>query len=544
MSASPDLAVEETASVLIVGGSLVGLCTGLFLGKHGIPSLIVERHPGTSIHPRVASLTARTLEILRWAGAEASIREIEPEFSHNSRVSLAESLTGEEFDNLMEDFSAYFTDASPVEGSLIAQDVLETVLPTLASQAGADLCYRTELVNFAQDEDGVTATLRDLASGTDRRVRTKFLVAADGGRSGIRDQLGIGVHGTGTIGHFVSILFEATGLLDLFRKRDTVLCFLANDVIGVAAGFTAYPGSSVRPHRFRLDVSYDPEKETLADYPDERCISLVRAAIGIDDYPVDTKAKLTWEMVARIADRFEDGRVFLVGDAARAQPPSGALGGNTGIAEAHNLAWKLAAILKGHAGAGLLATYDPERRPVADYTVDQVQALMDQRETEGSAGITVDTLMINMGYRYGEGAAVCAEDGADLLPAAQDPHQWTGEPGTRAPHIVLGQDGQTISSLDLLGSGFVLLTGSAGQDWLAATEHVSQTLSVPLRGYQIGGAAGDVTDSDGRFHDAYGIAANGAVLVRPDGFIGWRSRSGAGDAQEELTGALTTLLFR
>ncbi|MBV9846962.1 MAG: FAD-dependent monooxygenase, partial [Kutzneria sp.] len=143
MSASrPERAVDETTPVLIVGGSLVGLCTSLFLGRHGIQSLIVERHPGASIHPRVASLTARTLEIFRSVAVEAAIRAVEPAFSLGSRVPLAESLVGEEFDNLMEDFSAYFTEASPAKGSLIAQDVLETVLPGLARQAGADLRYR------------------------------------------------------------------------------------------------------------------------------------------------------------------------------------------------------------------------------------------------------------------------------------------------------------------------------------------------------------------------------------------------------------------
>lgn len=540
-SSSPDPAVDETTPVLIVGGSLVGLTMSLFLGKHGIRPLVVERHPGTSIHPRVASLTARTMEIFRSVGAEPVIRQVEPRFSTASRVPLAESLVGEEFDNLMEDMSAYFTEASPVDGSLIAQDVLETVLPDLATQFGASLRYRTELVDFWQDPDGVTATVRDLATGTDRRVRAEYLIAADGGRSGIRSRLGIGVHGVGSISHQISVLFEAPGLLDLFHEREAVLCFLTNDL--VSGGLTPYPGASIRPDRFRLDFVYDPETESVADYPIDRCVRLVQAAIGIPDYPITIRTVLTWEMAARVADRFCADRVFLVGDAARTQPPTGGLGGNTGIAEAHNLAWKLAAVLNGRAGRGLLATYDLERRQVADYTVDQVLLLSRQRQSKASEGISVSTLTLNMGYRYDSGAGTVPKATSEPLPAFQDPRLWTGQPGTRAPHVVLAAAGRFFSVLELFGSEFILLAGPEGQSWLAAGEQVAQDLDLPLSSHQ-GGTVGGLAGSDGQFCAAYGITPSGAVIVRPDGFVGWRSMTRADDVRSELTQALTALLFR
>lgn len=540
MSTSPSY--DETTPVLIVGGSLVGLSASLFLGRQGIASLLIERHPGTSVHPRVASLTARTLEIFRSVGAEAGIRQVEPPFSMDSRVPLAESLVGQEFDNLMEDMSAYFTPASPVRGSLIAQDVLELVLPGLAKQAGGELRYQSELIDFQQDEDGVTATIRDRSNGTDRRVRAQFLVAADGNESGIRKQLGIDRHGPGSLGHYMSMIFDAENLMDLFRKREAIMCFLANDT--VSGTLSCYPGSSVRPDRFRLDVSFDPEEETVADYPEARCLPLIRAAIGIPDFPVQFKTVLAWEMNARISDRFQQGRVFLVGDAARAQPPSGALGGNTGIAEAHNLAWKLAAVLRGEADQHLLATYDVERRPLADYTVEQVVLLSQQRATEGSEGVTVHTLTINMGYRYSAGAAIVREEDDEHLPLVQPPERWTGQPGTRAPHVVLEQQSKPISTLDLFGSHFVLLIGPDGQHWKDAAQRTQNTLHLPLDTYQIGGEAGDLIDADSAFCHAYGISANGAVIVRPDGFIGWRSLTSKENAEQALTQALSTLLFR
>lgn len=510
--------MTESTPVLIAGGSLVGLSTALFLGKHGIPTLVVERHPGTSIHPRVASLTARTMEIFRSVDAEAAIRAVEPSVAMGSRIPMAESLVAEEVDNLLADLGAYATPASPVPGSAIAQDVLEPVLLDLAKQAGADVRHRTELIDFAQDPDGVLVTIRDLASGVDSQVRTSFLVAADGSRSGIRQRLGIGVHNDKSLGSMINIMFHAPGLLDLFQQRDAIMCFLANDTIGTGA-LTPYPGSAARPDLFRLDISYDPQTETADDYPAQRCVPLVRAAIGIPGQPVEITTVQTWDMITRVADRFQQGRVFLVGDAARAQPPSGALGGNTGIAEAHNLAWKLAAVLHGEADVDLLASYDAERRPVADATATEVVNLSEQRQ-EGSAGITVDTLTLNMGYRYGAGAAIVAEPDEQQLPEFQDPLRWTGEPGTRAPHVQV----HGISTLDLFGTGFVLLTGPDGQDWL----------SPMLTCHQLNEAA----------CVAYGIATSGAVIVRPDGFVGWRSRTAATDPHSDLTKALATLRDR
>jgi len=532
---------DETTPVLIVGGGLVGLSTALFLSWHGISSLLVERHPGTAIHPRATGFAPRTMEMFRTVGVEAAIRQVEPPVPQDSNLPLVESLVGQEFDCLQEDISSLFS--GPVPGSAIAQDVLEPVLRARAEQLGGDLRFGTELVAFEQDREGVTATIRERASGNTCTVRAQFLVAADGSQSRVRQQLGIGQRGAASLFHVVSMIFEAD-IMELFRKRHAVMCFLANDSIASGA-LVPYPGSSARPDVFRLDVGYDPEEETLADYPEARCLQLIRAAVGIPDLPVRIKAVLTYEAVALVADRFQQGRAFLVGDAARAQPPSGGLGGNTGIAEAHNLAWKLAAVLRGEAGEALLATYDAERRPVADYTAEQTALLSQQRATEGSAGVTVDPVVVNTGYCYREGAIV-REAGDENLPLAQRPDQWKGEPGTHAPYIVFEREGKSISTLDLFGAHFVLLVGPDGQQWKSAAHSVQEALHVPLDIYQIGGEAADLIDTGNTFCDAYGITAAGAALVRPDGFIGWRSQ-GAGekeqDAEQALTQVLSTLLF-
>lgn len=533
---------DETVPVLVVGGSLVGLSLSLFLARQGIKPLVVERHPGTAIHPRVSSLTARTMEIFRSAGIEEEIRREEPPFPREFGIMFVESLAGQLFDNLMEDMSAYFTDASPVEGNGIAQDLLEPVLRTQAEKSGVDLRYNTELIDFETDEDGISATIVDRISGNKSHVRTKYMVGADGNKSGTRAQLGIGRHGEGTLCHLISVVFDAE-IYHLFKNQNAHMCFLANDE--VSGSLVLYPGTFRRPHIYRLDVIYDPEEETIEDYPEERCISLVQAAIGIPNIPVTIKKILTWEMAGHVADRFQEGQIFLVGDSARVQPPSGGLGGNTGIAEAHNLAWKLAAVLRGEAGSDLLTTYDAERRLIATYTVKQIVKLSQQREHDGSEGITVNTLHVNMGYRYQDGAIVPEADEKNL-PIVQAPELWTGQPGTRAAHILLERDSKSISALDLFGSRFVLLAGSNGENWVEAAKHVKDMLRLPMDIYQVGGDNADFNDSDNNFLEAYGITPTGAVIVRPDGYIGWRKtiEENRGEMGKVLTSALSKLLFR
>jgi putative polyketide hydroxylase len=335
------------------------------------------------------------------------------------------------------------------------------------------------------------------------------------------------------------MIFEAD-LMDLFRERHAVMCFVGNET--VSGSLVPYAGSSARPDLFRVDVGYDPEEETLVDYQEARCLQLICAAVGIPDLAVHLSTVLTWEMAARVADRWQLGQVFLVGDAARVQPPTGALGGNTGIAEAHNLAWKLAAVLRGEADQRLLATYEAERRPIADFTVEQVTQLSQERQSAGSEGITVSTLLVNMGYRYRAGA-VAPED-REHLPLVQHPTHWTGQPGTRAPHLVLTRQGEQLSTLDLFGSHFVLLTGPEGQPWKDAARRAGEALHLPLDSYQIGAGAGELLDTGRTFYRAYGIAASGAVIVRPDGFIGWRSVIGEHDRAQVLMRALSALLCR
>src|SRR5579885_1862053 len=181
---------DETTPVLIVGGSLVGLSMSLFLSWHGIPSLLVERHAGISPHPRAFNFNARTMELFRSVGVEETIRQAEPPAYKNSSVLQAESLAGKEFGWITQDTTG--TQLSPVEGSLTGQDVMEPILRARAEELGGDMRFFTEMVSFKQDTTGVSAVIKDRATGKERTVKARYLIAADGNQSAIRQQLGIG----------------------------------------------------------------------------------------------------------------------------------------------------------------------------------------------------------------------------------------------------------------------------------------------------------------------------------------------------------------
>ncbi len=245
----------------------------------------------------------------------------------------------------------------------------------------------------------------------------------------------------------------------------------------------------------------------------ERAAALVRAAIGVADIEVSIDDVAPWEATADLADRYRAGRVLLAGDAVHPLPPNGGFGGNTGVQDAHNLAWKLALVLRGAAGEELVDTYEAERRPVGRLTVEQAYTRYMRRVTPELAGDDlpdlVDDLSMEIGHLYGGGEERFC-----------DPRASAGRTGSRAPHVPLRHDGADVSSLDLFGHGrFVLLAGRDGAGWAAAAQDVAEALGVPLATHVLGRDA----DPSGRFPGAYGVLDDGASLVRPDGFVAWRS---------------------
>jgi 2-polyprenyl-6-methoxyphenol hydroxylase-like FAD-dependent oxidoreductase len=548
-----DRGLSEDVPVLIVGGSLVGLSAALFLRLHGIDVLAVERHAGTAIQPRAGHFHLRTVEILRSAGLEDAVRrKSEEQYPPDGGINNVESLAGREIANYFPNLNAGVDEFSPTIRLFINQDALEPILRARAEELGARLRYRAECVSLAQDGGGVTAVIRDLESGAETPVRAQYVVAADGNRSPTRELLGIGMRGHGLLSNSITIYFRAQADLGpLLQDRNQGVHYVTNPLMrgffrldrSGNAGFLVVNlvGDISRPEIVAAYRSA-PWARVADGITKERALELLQAAIGVPGIPVVIENIAPWQAVADCADRFQDGRVFLAGDAAHVVPPNGGYGGNTGVQDAHNLAWKLALTLTGVAGPGLLKTYDAERRPVGELTVEQaftryVTRVAPYLGTENTQPV-VDDFAMEIGYRYNS-PAVVLEPGQ--LPLYEHPRESRGRPGGRAPHVFLDRDGTRLSTLDLFGRNFVLLAGPEGAAWHAAALAQADRLGVALDAHVVGAG---LSDADGCFLQAYGISPSGAVVVRPDGFVGWRAVDAAGMPERVLRHVLQSLLCR
>ena len=526
---------DTRVPVLIVGSGLAGLTTAVMLAWRGVRPLLVERHADTSKNPRARGVNFRTMELLRVAGLEPDLMA-EGGNMNDFSIIVAETVTGRELKTILPRGSWDTTDLTPAQMSGAGQDRVEPILRRHAESLGADIRYSTEMTGFEQDADGVIAKLRDLRTGLESTVRADYLVAADGNRSRIREQLGIGVHGAGSLSHNISIVFEAN-LEAALRGRSLALYYLQNPK------FTGAFINTTEPNRALVSVEYDPNKEQPADFDTSRCIELVRAAVGSADLEVDILEVMPWEMASRCADRFTDGRVFLIGDAAHTMPPTGGLGGQTAMQDGYDIAWKLALVLHGQAGADLLSTYETERMPVANMTVDlqtanYVERMRPDRKDLLKPGIQTDYISVAFGYRYRSSAIlVDVPDDGGLV---EDPSRPTGRPGTRGAHVTLEYKGKSVSLLDLIGRDFVLLTGPDGAPWARAGMALSYEWGVPLTVYRLGS---DLLNVDETWARRYGVTDAGAVLLRPDGYIAWRARTAASSASTTLREALARIMF-
>lgn len=536
---------EQRVPVLVVGGSLVGLTTSLLLATAGVPHLLVERHRGTAVHPRAASFHQRTMEIFRGLGLQPAVEAAaEKEFVQNGAIVSVESLAAEQMTYFFRHFNEGVEQLSPTARLFITQIGLEPLLRDRAQERGATHRYGTELVRFTQDEDGVTSVIRSRDGGAEETVRSDYLVAADGAHSLVREESGIALAGRGAFAQCVTIYFRAD-MRDLIGDRALSVVYVNHpELLGFFrfslagdAGFLAV-FSTTEPDGTR-------DTHVAEDLDPARCVDLVRKALGRPDIAVDVDNVQRWAAAASWADRFQDRRVFLAGDAAHVMPPTGGFGGNTGVADAHDLAWKLALVTSGTAGPGLLDTYEAERLPVARLTVEQAYTRyvlrVDPSLPRDDLAAPLDDASIELGAVYRSAAVLGPEedDGALL----DDPRRPGGRPGTRAPHLPVELDGAPASVLDVFGRGFVLLAGPEGQPWCDAAAAAAESLDAPLTGCRVA-ADGDAVDTTGSFPETYGTGPDGAVLVRPDGVVAWRATAGAQDPQEEIERVLGRLLFR
>ena len=548
---------QEDVPVLIVGGGIVGLSASLLLSHLGIRSLLVERHSGTSIHPRSRSLNARSMEIYRGLGLDEVVRDAGSELSPSQGLirgsTLVEAIESqkrrpEAAARGSKTGQGIVKTISPGVGAWATQEVVEPALLTATrEQQYADVRFHTECTDFVQDDDGVIAEIRDRGSGKTSTVHARYLLGADGAGSPVREKLGIERSGKGLLGHLMNILFEAD-LTELVRRREFSLSLITRpEVRGL---FTSINNGT----RWVFHAAYDPAKgEKAEDFSMDRCKELVRLALGMPEVEVKIKSILPWESAVRVVETLQQGRVFLAGDAAHQMPPWRGQGANSGIADVHNLAWKLAVVLKGEAGLALLDTYNRERLPVGRLVAEESGAAADEHGLFAmNLKVILKTVamggrLIGYGYSYNS-PTIIPDDVSQLFRIPWHFTAWfldlSGRPGTRVPHLWVHRHGQQISTLDVCNTSFVLLAGDDGGDaWREAAGKTADLLNTKLAVYCIG-PSGDLVDPSHQWPYLAGISAQGALLVRPDGFVAWRAYRQPTSIAEKLTQVMKQVLCR
>jgi len=466
----------DEVPVLLAGGGLVGLSTAMFLAQYGIPSLAVERQRSVSPLPRAAFFHMRTLEMFRTAGIEEQVRRRSLEdFSPEGAVVLMDTLAGKQLMGFIPSLNEGVEALSPCRRLFITQPGLEPILRARAEQAGARVLEGHDVVGVEQDAGGVTTTVKDNASGEERRIRSKYLVGTDGAHSKVRELAGIELDGRGVFSNSITIYFHAP-LAQLMTGKNLSVIYVKNATMSGFFRLDREQNSGFLVVNTAGDTSKPEGSNPANDVRPERLVELVRASAGVPDLPVQIDGVARWRATSDVARRFADGHVFLAGDAAHLMPPNGGYGGNTGIHDAHNLAWKLALVLKGLASPRLLETYDLERRPVGKFTVEQAYTRYVTRSAQylGAKDYQplADDFDIELGYLY-RSRAVVFEDGSDGNEQGhEDPRQSFGKPGSRAPHLWLARGGQAagerVSTIDLFDGPFVLLAGPEGAAWTRA----------------------------------------------------------------------------
>ncbi|MFJ7074581.1 FAD-dependent monooxygenase [Streptomyces sp. NPDC098781] len=474
----PEMAVADAeAEVLIVGGGPVGLTARALLERWGVRTLLVERRRELSPFPRSRLVNVRSMEIFRQLELAERIRAVAfaPEYG---RIRFRDTLHAADFASAAMIGVDGPVPESPVTGVVTSQDRLE---PMLLGAAGSEVRFGAELVDLAEEEDaGVVALLADRGSGARSRVRARCVLGADGANSTVRERLGIGTEGPGAVGRVTTVVFDAD--LGQWSARQPAGVYLTSQ----GSFLPLYPEGGW------AWFTPTPEDTEGADW-----YGLVARSVGTD-VPVDVLRVQHWVVNAFVAERFRHGRVLLAGDAAHAIPPAGGLGMNVGVADVHNLCWKLAGVLHGWAGPELLDTYETERRPVAHRTLGQAvensrlmfQVAADRVEPPWSEQYFAQLgLVLGVAYRS---AAVLTDGGA--APDGGTTYVPTARPGHRMPHLWLAE---SRSTLDAFGEWFTLLT--------TARWEPSARSPWPLRVERLPVA------------DLWG--PRGTLLVRPDGHI-------------------------
>jgi 2-polyprenyl-6-methoxyphenol hydroxylase-like FAD-dependent oxidoreductase len=520
--------------VLIAGGGPVGLSAAVCLGRLGVPCVVVERDPWVTDHPKARGVNIRTMELFRQWGIDGEVsRRALP--TGSGRFIYCTTLAGDELGRTVD--QGWNEKISPTGGIIASQDVVEEVLVEAArSYQGVQVIFSAEVLNLVQTGDRVIATVRHTGTGEIEEIGARFVIAADGAGSQIRRSLGVEMDGPGVLGWFASIYYRAD-LADLVTHRPAAVYFMIDAAAQFIAGVFSVNGVDRWITLERL-ASGSEARPSLP--PPEQCIAMVRRLVGRPHLEVEILDTMIWGLAAKLARQFQVGRVFLAGDAAHRLPPTGGFGMNSGIQDVHNLAWKLAFVLRGEASPTLLSTYHDERHPVAKANIEwslanlgrfarlaEIISSGDRDQLDRVLEEQLDHIQAvgqDLGFSYEQGAVI--PDGSPALGCGGRHYAPSDRPGSRYPHAWIHSGGRKISTLDLFDSRFVLLVG-ANSSRIATAAH-----ALPLTVHQL--APED---------NIPGAAAHpdGAVLVRPDGHVAWRTITEPDDPYTALRTALHQL---
>lgn len=577
-----------TTDVLVVGSGPAGAGAALLLSTLGVPNIMITKYRWTANTPRAHITNQRAMEVFRDAGIEPQVlADATPHHLMGDTV-FCTAIAGEEIGRILTwgthpgrrgDYEL----ASPCLPVDIPQTYLEPILVRNATERGTKTLFSTEYLSHHQDEDGVDVQVRDRITGQEYTIRAKYLIGADGARSQVAEDIGLPMRGAMDIAGSMNINFKAD-LSPYVGKRPSVLYWViqpGSNVGGIGAGLVRM----VRPWNEWLIVwGYDIDQPPPV-VDEAAAIAIVRSLLGLPDIDVEITGTSLWGNNEMFATKLQQGRVFCAGDAVHRHPPSNGLGSNTSIQDSYNLAWKLAAVLRGQAAPSLLETYTTERAPVAEQIVTranrssrefvqffevlglldakdeaEMAARIEERKANTPAGAAKRAALVSamelkhyefnahgveLGQFY-ESTAIVADGSARPAPA-RDPelfHEPSTVPGAKLPHVWVGDAQHRVSTLDLAPmTRFTLFTGIAGESWTTAAEKVAQELGVPLETVVIGPGRA-VTDLYYDWARVRDVEEDGAILVRPDKHIGWRSASLPGDPHRALRDALATILGR
>ncbi|MFJ9567646.1 FAD-dependent oxidoreductase [Streptomyces fuscichromogenes] len=571
--------------VLIVGSGPAGAAAALFLSTLGIDNIVITKYRWTANTPRAHITNQRAMEIFRDMGIEDQVLADATEHALVGDTVFCTSIAGEEIGRIhtwgtRPDREADYRLASPCLTVDIPQTYLEPILVKNATVRGTQTRFSTEYLSHVQDDTGVTVRVRDRLTGQEYDIRAKYLIGADGARSRVAEDIGLPYEGAMDIAGSMNITFKAD-IASYVGHRPSVLYWVIQpgaNVGGIGAGLVRM----VRPWNEWLIVwGYDIAGEPPV-VDEAEAVRIVRQLLGIPDLDVEITGTSLWGNNEMYATHLHKGRVFCAGDAVHRHPPSNGLGSNTSIQDSYNLAWKIAAVLRGQADPSLLESYSAERAPVAERIVKranrssrefidifqalgvlgakdetEMRALIEERKAntpEGAAKrAALVTAMETKNYEFNahgvelgqfyESTAVVS-DGTRPAPSADEDlyHVMSTSPGAHLPHAWVGDNTAKLALMDLAPyTRWTLITGIAGEDWAGAADKVAQDLGIPLETVVIGPGR-EVTDLYYDWAKLRETEESGAILVRPDKHIAWRAMRLADDPGAELRGALTRIL--